>query len=815
VDLELTAQLEILLAKLTYSDEESESGWAFSLVDDYVILFQPFGYLNEANFKLLAKSFNKLRTEYFKNAEFLIFLFDFTNFKKASSDVRAEIIEASLFRDNRISFAIYGMNNFVSIISKVISKRLFKKRLFIVKNKDVALEKAKALISDYQLQKIKELHINNYYVQPEKTVEVGGKSYTVLTRQNWTYNDPHSDFAFKIDLIDSNILVGRPSGYIKYQNFVMSNVLFDKVVNTEIKGGGKYYRIQDYTSVIGTENKARRDFLSYIINEIGKINLLVFYGLNRTMKTVVRLGKLVHPALEKVRITDTFENALELVIADKYKNSLLVEKTKTKEQIDSKDKSPEEEISDLKTQIKISKKENNRLIQILFDQISKIAYSVSGDFLPIKLDENDKFYDLFGAVQLLQEDFEELRKDLNDTRDKFKRLLLENAREIKDLKIDNSLKLKTKNDFILKSGHELKHSLEAILNAIQLSRYEEKPEIQKTLFDIINMASITLQDNINQLSSNITDNYTNDVISESMFNYRKNIVQLVEIFRLGVYNSNVVFENKVEDGLPTFLIGDKRKLNQILSVYLENAIKYTGNGFIKVNTQLVERTATQVRFRVSVEDTGKGIDKYTKALIFKDEFIGDSNINGEETGFGLFIAKSLAKVLNAEIGFESEENVGSKFWLELTLNIGYHDKVSQMHAVRKQRKSKKNLPFEGNRALLIFDDNIERNILNQILIKKGIQTHIKLNHEFFGDIKGKFDFVFLNLELTGGEELNGFKLFKDAMDAKNDFAPIVYIASVDATTDTIIEEYRRTGVDYFINKSFNIDDIDRLFEDLK
>ena len=53
------------------------------------------------------------------------------------------------------------------------------------------------------------------------------------------------------------------------------------------------------------------------------------------------------------------------------------------------------------------------------------------------------------------------------------------------------------------------------------------------------------------------------------------------------------------------------------------------------------------------------------------------------------------------------------------------------------------------------------------------------------------------------------------MDAKNDFAPIVYIACVDATIDIIIEEYRRMGVDYFINKSFNIDDIDRLFEDLK
>lgn len=817
MDLELTTQFESLLSKLAYSDDESESGWSFSLVDDYIIRFQPFGSLNTASFKKLVEIFAEVQQEYFKNSEFLVFLFDFTNFKKATSDIRSKIINSSIFKDEKVSFALYGMNYFVSTLAKVISNGLVSRRMFVVKNENAGLETAKLLISNYRLNKIKELQSPYYYSQPENTIEIKGKSYTFLSRQAWTYNDPSSDYAYKIDLIDDNILVARPSGYIKYQNSVMANVLFDKVINSELEKGEKYYRIQDYTSVSGSENKARRDFSDYIINGIDKIHLVVFYGLNRTMKTVVRLGKLVHPAFVKVRIADNFEDALEQIIADKYKKSLPVGRPKSKKKETTKDRSPEEEIINLKAQSIALAKEKDRFINILFDRISKISFGATEDYVPIKIDEDNPFYDLFGAVHLLYEDFDELQNDRNSLRRKLQKLLSEHAREIKGLKIDNSFKLKAKNDFIRNSGHELNLSLDAILNAITLLRQEENPEAKKSLLEIVKMASITVQDGIGRLKSNIDDNYTNDTISESMFNYRKNIIQLVEVLRMGYPSGHVIFENKIEDSLPTFLIGDKQKFNQIVNIYLENAMKYTRDGFIKVYTHVVNKSATQTHLRISVEDSGIGIDKYTKAHLFEEESIDNGNESDIDKGFGLLIVKNLARILDAEVGFESEKGVGSKFWLELTLNIGYHDKVSQMHAVRDQRKPKvkKNLPFDGNNALLIIDNDVRRNLLEQILRKRGIQSRVKLNYEFFEDINGKYDYVFICLQLTGGKELSSIKLLKNTLDAKNDFANPIYIGCVDSTIDPILKDYRRIGIDYFMNKSFKIAEIEQFFKDLK
>lgn len=817
MDLELKKQLESRLSKLDFSDEELQFGWNFQLIDEYIILFQPFGSLTTNSYKNLEEKFDELQSEYFKKAEFLVFLFDFSRFKKASSEVRSRIMDADVFKNEKVKIIVFGMNYFVSTIAKIISNKQIDKRLYVVKDKTTGLETAQTLISNFITKKAEELRRPNYHSQSENTIQVGEKSFSVLSRQAWTYNDPSSDYSYKIDIIDNNILLARPSGYIKYQNSVMANVLFDKIVNRELKKGDNYYRIQDYTSVSGSENKARRDFSNYIINGIERIDLVVFYGLNRTMKTVVRLGKLIHPAFDKVRISDTFEHALELIIADKYKDSPSSKNRESKNKANLEYHSPQEEIADLKAKNKSIIKENERNSKILFDRLSKIVFGSSKDYLPVKVDEDNPFYDLFGAAQLLYEDFNELQNERNDIRKKLKRMISDRTKEIEDLNVANSSKLKSKNSFIRIRAHELSLSLDAILNAVELFRQEENPEAQKSLVEIVRMASITLQDGISQLKSYNEADYESEMLSESMFNYKKNMTQLVEVARMGYTGGRVFFENSVEKSMPTFLIGDKRKLNQIVNVYLENAIKYTRDGFIKIHTQVLDKTATQIRFKLIVEDSGIGIDKDTQTHLFKNDFVEQENIENEGKGFGLLIAKNLARLLDAEVGFESELGKGSKFWIELTLNIGYHDKVSQMHAVRDQRKkkAKKNLPFDGNRALLIFEDEFRRNILDRILLKKGIQVRVKLNSEFLEDITGNFDFVFICLQLTGGKEISSFKMLKNKIDAKNDFAKPIYVGCIDSDIDPIMENYRRAGIDYFLNKNFRITDIDQFLEELK
>jgi two-component system phosphate regulon sensor histidine kinase PhoR len=121
-----------------------------------------------------------------------------------------------------------------------------------------------------------------------------------------------------------------------------------------------------------------------------------------------------------------------------------------------------------------------------------------------------------------------------------------------------------------------------------------------------------------------------------------------------------------EPGEPTFVIGDARRLHQVLTNLLSNAIKFTAErGTI---TTRVTRTEREVE--VSVSDTGRGIaadklsmifDRYTRAGDTKDDIPG--------TGLGLMIVREIVQAHGGRVGVESKPGIGSRFWFSLPRGV--------------------------------------------------------------------------------------------------------------------------------------------------
>lgn len=112
------------------------------------------------------------------------------------------------------------------------------------------------------------------------------------------------------------------------------------------------------------------------------------------------------------------------------------------------------------------------------------------------------------------------------------------------------------------------------------------------------------------------------------------------------------------------LFTDSNKLESIISNLLNNAIKYTNGGEVKV---LIKKTDTEFVF--CIEDTGIGIPKDKQEIIFKrfrQADITDSSLY-EGSGLGLAISKSYVEMLGGEIGVESTENIGSKFFFTIPI----------------------------------------------------------------------------------------------------------------------------------------------------
>lgn len=148
-------------------------------------------------------------------------------------------------------------------------------------------------------------------------------------------------------------------------------------------------------------------------------------------------------------------------------------------------------------------------------------------------------------------------------------------------------------------------------------------------------------------------------------------------------------------------LGDPGKINQIMTNFLTNAIKFTKkNGLIKM---VVDKVDDYVIY--SVSDNGLGIEKTNIHKLFEEyaQVHGDKSFGG--TGLGLSISRKLAKLMNGEIGCKSDGlNLGSTFWLKLPLKV---------------QNVEKQLHLKPDRFLIVEDTIYMQLILNKFLHKLG------------------------------------------------------------------------------------------------
>lgn len=229
---------------------------------------------------------------------------------------------------------------------------------------------------------------------------------------------------------------------------------------------------------------------------------------------------------------------------------------------------------------------------------------------------------------------------------------------------------------------------------------------------------------INQSASSLLS-IINDILDFSKIEAGKleinkidfNLVQLISntksIVELKAKEKGIVFEIIYDKNIPTHLHGDTTRISQVLLNLINNAIKFTEKGFVKVFISNENDT-----YIFKIEDSGIGISKSQLDELFQafSQADGTTTRKYGGTGLGLSISKQLIELMNGKIYAKSKLSVGSTFTFELNLPISKH-KVN-IDSVISNREDIAVL--KGSNILLAEDNIVNQEIILGLLDRSNL-----------------------------------------------------------------------------------------------
>lgn len=370
-----------------------------------------------------------------------------------------------------------------------------------------------------------------------------------------------------------------------------------------------------------------------------------------------------------------------------------------------------------------------------------------------------------------------------------------------------------KGQFASNVTHELRTPLNGIIGMLQLLEGPELTDEQRKCITAAQSSGEALLSLINEILDFSKIDAGKASPQPKPFNLSELVGDVTGLLLSQATAKNIYLRTDIDSSIPDGLSGESTRIRQVLFNLMGNAIKFTKQGGVELRAKQLEsktvRGVLELVIEFSILDTGIGISEQSQKHVF-DAFAqadGTTTRNFGGTGLGLTISQQLVEFMGGQIGVESEEGRGSRFWFTVPLKVmaPVTSSVSEVSDAANDESGLPHLP-ENTMVLVVDDNHTNQQVAKGLLEKIGCIADVADSGEEALKVlfTKPYAAMLLDIQMPG---MDGYEVTDQVrrLEANGSHIPIIAMTANNQREDA--EHCLMVGMDDFLSKPFKRDEL--------
>lgn len=365
-----------------------------------------------------------------------------------------------------------------------------------------------------------------------------------------------------------------------------------------------------------------------------------------------------------------------------------------------------------------------------------------------------------------------------------------------------------KNLFLANISHEYRTPLNAIMGFTEIAKRETSDEAAKDYLSKIDNASNILLNIVNDVLD-LSKMQAGEFTLESIAFQPSEVTQsVIEMLNKNASEKSITLTCEFSQSFDLWVNGDELRFKQIIINLINNAIKFTASGGVKVLGECIDDSDDTRCLILKVIDTGIGIKSEDQERLFTSFAQAESSTTRKYggTGLGLSIVKQLCALMYGDIQLISEVGKGSEFTIRLKL--GKSTPVSKQSKPKVSTLDNENIDFTKMNILVVEDNKV-----NQMIVQKQLSS-LGAKSDLAGDGQEALDYladnipdiILMDIQMPNMDGFTASHIIKH--DPRLEHIPIIILSASVGKEDR--DKASALGIFDFINKPFKQADLLRI-----